>query len=99
MTWFMSLSDSERAELRAALPPGGYDGSVSSRAQLVLWDDEGYSVAAIAAMAGASKVTVYKWLDRYREGGLAALESRRSPGRPREIPDKVRWYPRPQLRG
>jgi len=86
----MSLSDAERAELQAKLPPGGYDGSVASRAQIVLWSDEGYSVAEIAAMAGTTKVTVYKWLDRYEEGGLAALESRKSSGRPREIPAGVR---------
>ena len=27
-------------------------------------------------MMGTSKVTVYKWLERYEEGGLAALESK-----------------------
>lgn len=86
----MTLSESQRAELRAKLPPREYDGSVTSRAQIVLWDDEGYSVAEIAAMAGTTKVTVYKWLDRYQEGGLAALESRKSTGRPREVSGEVR---------
>ncbi len=86
----MTLSEDQRAELRAKVPPGGYDGSVASRAQIVLWHDEGYSVAEIAASASTTKVTVYKWLDRYQEGGLAALESRKSTGRPREIPGEVR---------
>ena len=72
----MTLSESQRAELRAKLPPGGYDGSVASRAQMVLWHDEGHSAPEIAAMMGTSKVTVYKWLERYEEGGLAALESK-----------------------
>ena len=86
----MTLSEAQRIELRAKIPPGGYDGSVASRAQMVLWQDEGYSVAEIASMAGTSIVTVYKWLDRYEEGGLAALENRKPAGRPREIPGGVR---------
>jgi transposase len=86
----MTLSEHQRAELQASLPPEGYDGSVASRVQIVLWHDEGYSAPEIAAKAGTSKVTVYKWLDRYEEGGLAALESRKSTGRPRGVPDEVR---------
>jgi transposase len=80
----------QRAELRAKLSPEGYDGSVASRAQIVLWHDEGHPAAEIAATMGTSKVTVYKWLDRYEEGGLPALESRKSTGRPREVTGEVR---------
>jgi transposase len=86
----MALSAAERSELQARLRPEGYDGSVASRAQIVLWHDEGHSAPGIAAMMGTSKVTVYKWLQRYQEGGLAALESRKSTGRPREISGEVR---------
>ena len=86
----MTLSEDQRAELRARLRPEGYDGSVASRAQIVLWHDEGRSVPEIAAMMGTSKVTVYKWLQRYQEGGMADLESRKSTGRPREISGEVR---------
>lgn len=39
----------------------------------------------IAECLGTSVVTVAKWIGRYEEGGLAALESRKSPGRPREV--------------
>ena len=86
----MTLSESQRAALRAKLPRGGYDGSVASRAQMVLWHDEGHSAPEIAARMGTSKVTVYKWIERYEKGGLAALESGKSTGRPREVPGNVR---------
>src|SRR6266516_633495 len=85
----MALTEAQRAELYAKIPSGGYDGSISSRARIVL-HDERHSVAEIAGMMDTSKVTVYKWVDRYHEGGLPALESRKSTGRPREISGEVR---------
>jgi transposase len=86
----MTLSSEEQAELRSRLHSDAYDGSVSARAQIVLWDDEGYSVREIARMAGTSRPTVYKWIDRYAAGGIAGLESRVSTGRPRVVTDEVR---------
>jgi len=86
----MKLSEAQRAELRSKIPPEGYDGSIASRAQIVLLDSEGHPAAEIAAMLGTSKVTVYKWVGRYQEGGAPALESRKSTGRPREVPGEVR---------
>ena len=86
----MKLSEAQRAELRSKAPPEGYDGLVASRAQIVLLDSEGHPAAEIVAMMGTSKVTVYKWVGRYQEGGAPAPESRKSPGRPREVPGEVR---------
>ena len=86
----MNLSEQDRAELHAALRSEGYDGSVSSRAQVVLWHDEGYRKGDIAAMSGASRPTVDKWLKRYEELGMEGLVSRTSPGGPRQIPDRIR---------
>jgi len=86
----MGLAESERDGLQAMLRPEGYDGSVASRSQMVLWHDEGYSVADIAARIGTTKVTVYKWLDRYEQGGIAALDNRKSTGRPREVSPEAR---------
>ena len=80
----MNLPEHERNELHAALRSEGYDGSVSSRAQIVLWYDEGYRKGEIAAMSGASRVTVDKWLARYEKFGMDGLVSRTSPGGPRQ---------------
>ncbi|MCA1676101.1 MAG: helix-turn-helix domain-containing protein [Actinobacteria bacterium] len=86
----MGLSAQDRVELQAAVGSGSYDGSVSSRAQIVLWYDEGYRKTEIAAMSGASRPTVDKWLARYERFGLEGLVSMNSPGGPRQIPDQVR---------
>jgi transposase len=86
----MNLSEQDRAELRATLRSEGYDGSVSSRAQIVLWYDEGYRKGEIARMSGATRPTVDKWLKRYEDVGMAGLVSRVSPGGPRQIPDRIR---------
>jgi transposase len=86
----MSLSDEARGELRSSLYSNAYDRSVAWRAQIVLWHDAGHPVAEIARMAKTSKPTVYKWIDRYAEHGMAGLESGKSTGRPRSISGEVR---------
>jgi transposase InsO family protein len=48
---------------------------------------EGWPPAHAAAMAGVSRPTVYKWLNRYRYEGLAGLEDRSS--RPRRCPHRT----------
>lgn len=71
--------------------PDGYDGSVSARAQLVLWSDAGLSVQDIARRSGAStKPTVYKWLDRYQRFGVDGLADLPRVGPPPGVPGKVR---------
>jgi transposase len=85
----VDLSVDDRVELEA-LAQVGYDGSVSARAQMVLWWCEGRSAASIAKLAGTTKPTVYKWVERYELGGLAALDDRVSTGRPRSVPGRVR---------
>ena len=86
----MKLSEHDRTELHAAVGSGSYDGSVSSRAQMVLWYDEGYRKSEIATMSGASWSMVDKWLARYERFGLEGLVSMTSPGGPRQIPDRIR---------
>jgi transposase len=86
----MSLSRERRAELEGLLRSDSYDGSVSDRAQFVLWRDEGVSVADIAGRAGTSRPTVYRWLDRYDRDGVDGLVDRVSTGRPPEVSAEVR---------
>jgi transposase len=86
----MELTEEQLAELRAAVKPDTYDGSVQARAQIVLWYHEGRRKTEIAKMSGASRPTIDLWLRRYAEYGLDGLASRSSPGGPRTIPDRIR---------
>src|SRR5215207_5181725 len=80
----MRLTEEQRAELESVVSVG-YDGSVAARAQIVLAWHNNESVTDIARRFGTSKPTVYKWVDRFTQGGVAALESLKPTGRPRLI--------------
>jgi transposase len=85
----MNISTEERTELEAAISVG-YDGSLSARAQMVLWRAEGCNFAEIARRAGTTKPTASFWIGRYEQGGIGALEDRKPTGRPRSVPGKAR---------
>ena len=86
----MRLTDEDRAELQAAVGSEEYDGSVASRARLVLLLDSGHSKSEIARMMRTTRPTVDKWLKRYADFGIDGLVDRESPGSPRQIPDRIR---------
>ncbi len=70
--------------------PDTYDGSVSARAQIVLWYYEGHHKTDIAKMSGTTRPTIDKWIGRYEQYGLAGLASRIPTGAPRTIPRRIR---------
>jgi transposase len=72
----MKLLEEQLLELRAAVKPDTYDGSVSARAQLVLWYYEGRRKTDIAKMSGTTRPAIDKWIGRYEHYGLAGLASR-----------------------
>ena len=54
--------------------------------RMVLLADTGMPLDQIARTVGADRTIVRTWLDRYRAGGLAALQDRPRSGRPRTFP-------------
>ncbi len=75
--------DRERLAELARLPsvPSG----LAKRARIVLLAAEGRPNAQIARTVGVSRPTVIGWRDRYRQGGIPALEDEPRSGRPPEI--------------
>jgi transposase len=86
----MELSEQDRAELVTVIKSDAYDGSVSSRAQIVLWYGDGRRKSEIAAVLKTTRPTVDKWIQRYEKYGTDGLVNRTSPGGPRQIPDRIR---------
>jgi hypothetical protein len=56
------------------------------RARIVLLAADGTPLDRIARQVGVDRTVVRLWVDRYRAGGLAALEDRPRSGRPRTFP-------------
>jgi transposase len=81
----LALHEGDRDRLAdlARLPsvPSG----LAKRARMVLLAAEGMPNAQIARLVGVSRPTVIAWRDRYRRGGIKALEDEPRSGRPPRI--------------
>jgi len=90
MIYGMEISGQQRDELQALLKSNAYNGSVSSRAQILLWHAEVRPKTEIAATLKTTRPTVDKRIKRYQDEGIEGLVNRTSPGGPRQIPDRIR---------
>lgn len=53
-----------------------------NRCQAILLSEQGYSVTQLSAIFQVSKLSIYKWFDRFELAGVAGLENQ--PGRGRK---------------
>lgn len=59
------------------------------RAEAVLYKAEGLSYRTIAKRMNAAYLSVYKWIQRYKKGGVNALRTKTHPGKkPRITPEQ-----------
>jgi transposase-like protein len=79
----VELSDQERATLEALTRRTTVAVGLVRRARMVLLAADGMPLDRIAREVGADRTIVRTWVDRYRAGGLDALQDRPRPGRPR----------------
>ena len=77
------LSAQQCAELSALVKPTAQQ-RMATRARIVLAAARGDPNIRIAGVAGVSRETVRKWRARYAAEGLAGLEDRPRPGRPKK---------------
>ena len=82
----VTLSVEERAALEALTRRTTVAVGLVRRARMVLLADDGMPLDQIARTLGADRTIVRTWIDRYRAGGLAALQDRPRSGRPRTFP-------------
>ena len=67
------LTDETRAELAGLSKGRTVNGTVATRARIVLWWDEGRPAREIVALSGMSEPTVRLWPERYEAEGVAGL--------------------------
>ncbi len=79
----LTVRDAQRAEIHRQLRQRTLPAGKTVRLRAVLLAAEGVGPSTIAERLGPSRISVMRWLARFREGGLPALEERPKPGRPR----------------
>jgi len=77
------LGVEDRAALEALTRRTTVAAGLLRRARMVLLAADGMRLDEIARTIGADRTIVRTWIDRYRAGGLAALQDRPRSGRPR----------------
>ncbi|MEX1264454.1 MAG: IS630 family transposase [Actinomycetota bacterium] len=81
----VQIPEEDRSRLLAWTRSSSVRAGLARRARIVLAAGEGAGTSEIAASLGVSRPTVIAWRERYRTGGLAALDDAPRSGRPVEI--------------
>ena len=81
----VGLRDGDREQLERWIRSSTIPAGLAQRARIVLLAADGVSNVEISERLGVSKPTVTSWRDRYRDGGIAALDDRPRSGRPRTL--------------
>jgi transposase len=79
----IELDDEGRAALEALTRRRTAAVGLVRRGRIVLLAADGVRLDRIAREIGVRRAVVRTWIDRYRGAGLAGLEDRPRPGRPR----------------
>ena len=85
--YIIKLTKTERRELQALVSIGKTERRVADRARMILWADEGVTIAETQRRLGCSEQIVLNWrrdflARRETEGPIEALKDRPRPGRP-----------------
>ncbi len=77
----VELTSEERASLEALARRTTAAAGLVRRARMILLAGEGLPLDRVARQVGADRTIVRTWIDRYRAGGLVALQDRPRSGR------------------
>src|SRR6266540_1896660 len=85
----VEVSETDRTELLTWTRSATITAGAALRARIVLGAGAGEGTSAIARGLGVSRPTVIAWRERYRVGGIAALEDAPRSGRPKTEDEAV----------
>jgi len=95
MRYVRELQDEEPLELSRMVRQEV--GRVAIRANMILLSSFGYTVSDIEVIYQISKVTIYKWFDRFDEEGPDGLHDKPRSGRPSDVTQAVKDFVRRAL--
>lgn len=78
----LPVSKQDRLTLEAWLRAPSTPQRLATRAKIVLASAEGETVRSIASRLDISQLSVCRWKERYRKGGVAGLKTQQRSGRP-----------------
>lgn len=81
MRYIREISKAECEALRAGYKKGKSH-QFRTRCQAILLSAQGYRVQELSSLLGVSDLSIYKWMNRFEAGGVAALHNQ--PGRGRK---------------
>ena len=84
----LTISPSERSQLRSIVRSRSLAHSLVRRAQIVLLSADGAANREVARRCGVSAPVVSLWRQRYQQSGVAGLHAELRPGRPRSHSDE-----------
>ena len=81
----LNVSTSDFETLSTWLRSSKTPRNLAERARIVLLSSEGEDAVSIGEKLGVTRQTVYKWRQRYVQGGVAGLSDSPRPGRPTKL--------------
>jgi transposase len=78
----VSVAQEQRNELEAWLRRQTTPAGVAKRARAMLLLADGHHVSETARLVGMQRRHLYKWIERFREHGVAGLQDGKRSGRP-----------------
>jgi transposase len=76
------LATSQRRDLETMLRRTTIAVGLARRARAILLLADGHSVSAVGRMVAMQRRHLHKWMDRFREHGIAGLSDAKRTGRP-----------------
>jgi len=78
----VSVTAKQRAELDGLLRRPSIAAGLARRARAILLVAEGQTVSATSRLVSMQRRHLYKWIDRFRQNGVAGLTDGKRTGRP-----------------
>ncbi len=75
------LTTAQRQELESMLRRTTLAAGLARRARAILLLATGHSVSAVGRMVAMQRRHLHKWMDRFRDHGIAGLSDAKRPGR------------------